>query len=709
MPPEEIAPRRRAWALAALLVIAGAGASAYAAFGTNRQESPTRAPDAPPSTTATPTPDAEIATLLTKARAMQADDPAGAYDIVTKVRDRFPGDADAKAAVAEIEPMLRKAALAAVRVTTPGTSAISNRRTIELSGSVDSADRIRTLRAALVPGRSATGPLPTNAVDVPVSSARTFATTLTAPGDGEWSLRVQASDGRIAADLEPRIVRVDATPPTVTLREPASDRLLANITAVVDVEDVGQVMAVTVNGVTVERDGAGRWSCSLSLDANVRELVVVARDDAANETRFVKRVRVVTDPPAVHVTKDLPRFTREREVVLEGRVDDPTTTSVSWAGAPITVAADGRFRATATFRAEGEQTFHLVAKDVAGPEASREVIACYDITSPVLTWTSPTADSVAVGQVLLTGTVRDDHAVTVRVNGADATVRGGTWTASVEVTDAGLDVVVSASDEAGNVTTLATRRLSARALAADITWGTREPDATDVLVDGRLHPSVVRVRGTSIRMHLVPGCPDGFTMGSPLTEPDREEDEQQQQRIVRPFWIAETEVTNEQWKAVTGNDASGATMPEHPVVGVTFRECLDFLARLSERAGTAERPLRLPNEAEWEYACRAGSAAPFSIDPARICAKAEAPVAAGSTPANAFGLHEMHGNVWEWCADPFSSDRETSGAASPSSQARVVRGGSWRTERSRCRSANRNLNWSYDRANDLGFRIARNL
>jgi formylglycine-generating enzyme required for sulfatase activity len=201
--------------------------------------------------------------------------------------------------------------------------------------------------------------------------------------------------------------------------------------------------------------------------------------------------------------------------------------------------------------------------------------------------------------------------------------------------------------------------------------------------------------------------PGTFTMGSPPSTPGREAQEVQHRvTITRPFYLGWTEVTQYEWTLVMGSNPSHFTScgPSCPVEGVTFADVEAFIARLNQRGGPK---YRLPTEAEWEYACRAGDDAPFggrdslastdaNIDgrfPYNATASGES---AGTMPvgrfaANAWGLVDMAGNVWEWTADwyapGFAPEPQVSptgpgmlqaAAASPDRlPRRVIKGGSW--------------------------------
>ena len=179
--------------------------------------------------------------------------------------------------------------------------------------------------------------------------------------------------------------------------------------------------------------------------------------------------------------------------------------------------------------------------------------------------------------------------------------------------------------------------------------------------------------------------------------------------------MAKTEVTQAQWNAVMGNNPSNFKGDNLPVEQVSWNEAQDFLEKLNAKIGNTDRgKMMLPTEAQWEYACRAGELGPFSggtIDEVAWYndnSKGKThPV--GMKKSNAWGLYDMHGNVWEWCADWYDAELEggvdRSGPASGSD--RVYRGGSWNYDAYGCRAANR-LNYSPSFSyNDGGFRVAR--
>jgi formylglycine-generating enzyme required for sulfatase activity len=191
-----------------------------------------------------------------------------------------------------------------------------------------------------------------------------------------------------------------------------------------------------------------------------------------------------------------------------------------------------------------------------------------------------------------------------------------------------------------------------------------------------------------------------FMMGSPETEKERFDIEGPQHRvkITKAFYMGTTEVTQAQWKAVMGANPSHFQGDDFPVETVSWDDCQEFLKKLSAKEG---KTYRLPTEAEWEYACRAGSTTRFNagdddnaLDGAGWYGgnseNKTHPV--GQKKPNAWGLYDMHGNVWEWCQDWCGEDyyksSPTNDPAGPETSAgRVLRGGAWNIYPRSCRSA----------------------
>ena len=226
---------------------------------------------------------------------------------------------------------------------------------------------------------------------------------------------------------------------------------------------------------------------------------------------------------------------------------------------------------------------------------------------------------------------------------------------------------------------------------------------------------VEMVNGLGMRFRLVP--PGHFLMGSPPGEAGRWDGEELHAvAIPRPFYLGVGEVTQAQWRAVMGKNPSAFQNPAAPVEEVTWYDAVRFLGKLCDREKVPLGRYRLPTEAEWEYACRAGTdtAYCFGDDPRLLDWYAEyagnndrAPVPAGRRLPNAFGFAEMHGNVWEWCQDKFAPYLPLPpGVPEPEEVGwRTSRGGNWLTAAPQCRSANRARLPPLSHGNMLGFRV----
>lgn len=266
--------------------------------------------------------------------------------------------------------------------------------------------------------------------------------------------------------------------------------------------------------------------------------------------------------------------------------------------------------------------------------------------------------------------------------------------------------------------------------------------------------------GVTLEMVYIPG--GIFIMGAPEEERGSEDYERPQREVtVQPFWMGKYTITQEQWRQVANlpklqrdlNPDLSFYFPgnDRPVENISWYDVVEFCARLSVATGTN---YYLPSEAQWEYACRGGTTTPFHFgetitteianydgegsfvgeeptyadEPKGDWREETTPV--GSFPPNSFGLYDMHGNVWEWCADPWHDnyekapmdgrvwDRDNSDNRYQNYQnflssllndesGRVFRGGSWLDNPKFCRSSDRNgINNPGTRSSLIGFRVA---
>ncbi|MBF2015797.1 MAG: formylglycine-generating enzyme family protein [Rivularia sp. T60_A2020_040] len=244
--------------------------------------------------------------------------------------------------------------------------------------------------------------------------------------------------------------------------------------------------------------------------------------------------------------------------------------------------------------------------------------------------------------------------------------------------------------------------------------------------------------GVVLDMVYVPG--GEFWMGSPESEGKRYSNERPQHLVtIKPFFISKYPITQIQWREI-------ASLPQvrqklklrpsrkggqnHPVTQISWFDAVEFCDRVSQKTGYN---YRLPSEAEWEYACRAGTTTPFHFGetinfqianydsryPYRSEPKGiylEKTTEVGSFQlANSFGLFDMHGLVWEWCLDNWHQNYDKAPTNvdvwldNDDNKTRVMRGGSWRNEAVLCRSSSRQFNYASETLNNIGFRVARSL
>jgi len=220
---------------------------------------------------------------------------------------------------------------------------------------------------------------------------------------------------------------------------------------------------------------------------------------------------------------------------------------------------------------------------------------------------------------------------------------------------------------------------------------------------------------------IAPGC---FQMGNDAPPTDRTIGESPSHRVCidKSFYIGETEVTQKQWRDVMGANPSKTKVEDKPVDRVSWNDAQDFIEKLNAKDGG--KYFRLPTEAEWEYAARAGSDSDYSFGDStsslgnyawfgNLGYKGSSHEVAQKKP-NDWGLHDMHGNVWEWVQDWYSptyyTDSPANNPPGPDvGKYRVYRGGSWVGKATNLRSAVRFSALPTTRTHDLGFRLVRQL
>jgi formylglycine-generating enzyme required for sulfatase activity/tRNA A-37 threonylcarbamoyl transferase component Bud32 len=228
------------------------------------------------------------------------------------------------------------------------------------------------------------------------------------------------------------------------------------------------------------------------------------------------------------------------------------------------------------------------------------------------------------------------------------------------------------------------------------------------------------IETNTVGMKLVRISPGSFRMGSPLAEKGRRDDEQAHQvTLNQPYWIAVTDVTCGQYRAVMGHDSPGGSTAsdDFPVTNVSWYDAMEFCQKLGARENQV---YRLPTEAEWEYACRAGKRGAFPVsgklgDYSWYADNSEGRLHAVATKLpNSWGLYDMQGNADQWCADVFSFGYRDSSAEnlhvgeSEDLGLRVIRGGNFSADAIGCRSAQRDGLGPTVRQLWLSFRVVRN-
>jgi len=235
---------------------------------------------------------------------------------------------------------------------------------------------------------------------------------------------------------------------------------------------------------------------------------------------------------------------------------------------------------------------------------------------------------------------------------------------------------------------------------------------------------------TQMKFVLLPG--GSFYMGNPSANPDSLNSEiRHLVTLTKDFWIASTEVTREEWQKVMGDEELHPGKPSpftndnphYPVVCKSYYDVQNFLRRLGKLS--PGNRFRLPTEAEWEYACRAGTSTNFSTGthisdsfgnfnakiPSAFAATGRYighPTPVGSYPPNPWGLYDMHGNVWEWVDDwfaPYSPNKTINPQGPPEGTLKLIRGGSWYFGADNARSCSRRTHEPGDWGYSIGFRI----
>lgn len=224
-----------------------------------------------------------------------------------------------------------------------------------------------------------------------------------------------------------------------------------------------------------------------------------------------------------------------------------------------------------------------------------------------------------------------------------------------------------------------------------------------------------QVKGIKYKMRYIP--PGEFWMGSPEDEPERQSNETLHHvTLTEGFWLGETTVTQALWLAVMGGNPSGFEEKEGehlPVERVSWDDCQGFMDKL--KSMNSLLGFTFPTEAQWEYACRAGAQTRFNTGEvlteklANFERNVRQTVDVHRYVANPWSLKQMHGNLWEWCADScrqYLAEPQVDPVGATDSEQRALRGGSWFISGRLCRSACRNGHRRGARGYDIGLRLA---
>jgi formylglycine-generating enzyme required for sulfatase activity len=253
------------------------------------------------------------------------------------------------------------------------------------------------------------------------------------------------------------------------------------------------------------------------------------------------------------------------------------------------------------------------------------------------------------------------------------------------------------------------------ALVGEIKAGDQDPGNKD-----RLEPekTISFDLGGNVKLEMVLIPAGSFAMGD--EHGDAEEKPVHKVAITKPFYLGKFEVTQEQWEAVMGGNPSHFKGKKNPTDRVSWEAAQEFIKKLNEKFAASGTSFSLPTEAQWEYACRAGTSTRFGFGDGEAdlseygwfegnAGGKTHPV--GEKKPNARGLYDMHGNVWEWCADWYDGDYfRQSPASDPTGptavSSRVLRGGSWGDPAPYCRSAYRHCLPPWFCVYSYGVRVA---
>ena len=456
---------------------------------------------------------------------------------------------------------------------------------------------------------------------------------------------------------------------------------------------------------TADLDEEDRFEASISLDEDrAYEILVLAE---GLEARTFSVVRDTLRPELTRVDEPEPT-SKGLKADLLVHVNEPVV-GVEVGGQRFTELEGGQWSLKGVDLAEGENTFDIVATDPAGNEGTLALTIMRDSQGPALQRVIPPRERQLSPGALQIALEFDEAPSLVALEGVELRLDGRTAVGSVDVPSSGPEwkVTWNAADELGNG--------SNGELSWEVDLTPKVPPGWEPFGDEGHRRGAggwagrVKDPRTGVVFVLVEG--GTFVMGSTETLEERPPHDVQ---VPDAFYLGETEVSRGQWSVMTGKSTPPDDELGLPAVNVSWSE-VDAVCR--------KLGYRLPTEAEWEYACRAGRRTAYGFgqrltpqlanfaDPSSGEPREVHPC--GRCPANDWGLRDMHGNVWEWCEDvydagfygrsPAENPLDATGGPEAS---RVLRGGSCFSYATNCRSASRRGGAPNLRSRDVGFRVA---
>jgi formylglycine-generating enzyme required for sulfatase activity len=440
---------------------------------------------------------------------------------------------------------------------------------------------------------------------------------------------------------------------------------------------------VEINGeAVVVRDGG--WSKAFKLNDGEHTFKITAEDDVGNRTTLDPViVQIDTKKPTINFVAPNATerwVTNQASVLVEVKVEDESGfESIRIGGSEIPERnADGLYSRTVPLtKVDQSIEIDIVAVDQAKNKAMASLRVIRDVDRPELHIKSPAKDEeVPRGEVSVTGTVKDRTPranCRVVVNEIRATVEtDGSWSVKLPLLSGKQKIDVRAIDEAGNEGS-DSRTLFVYREIEGFTFDHPNPQG---------HPEYHHKESGLEMIYLSGGK---FRMGPTEGE----------SRMVKlePFLISKYEVAQKTWHEVMKTNASTLESDGLPMARVSWGDCQRFCEKVK---------LELPTEEQWEYACRGGRSGPYGStgdldDMGWFTKNSESKIhPVGEKKANDFGIHDMHGNVWEWCRDTYDDDDDDK---------KVFRGGSWTTGSSECESGYRLGLSKVRQRDDVGFRV----